>query len=250
MKDNIIEFFYPENTKKLIDDVFPEPALKHVPKWYKELKHSKETPNVKGCMPFLDSLTAGYIIKIPQDLCLEHNITNIKGEKDSAFRYTHKDSEQLRARYHLNINAEKHEIHPAKQLGTECPFHKKNKDLPFYKILNPFSIKTPPGYSCLFVPPLNNYDDRFEIISGIVDTDTFEGEINFPIIINGDKYPTLETVIKRGTPIAQVIPFKREGWKMVMKEKTLDETIMGFYSVKKFLIDNYRRLFWKKKRWN
>jgi hypothetical protein len=66
---------------------------------------------------------------------------------------------------------------------------KKIKNLSFYKIINPWKIKTPKGYSCLFVSPLNNSDDRFSIISGIVDTDTFPNEINFPIIINGDKIP-------------------------------------------------------------
>ena len=60
----------------------------------------------------------------------------------------------------------------------------KNKNLPFHKILNPWIITTPPGYSTLFVPPLNNSDDRFSIIAGIVDTDTFKNEINFPIVIH------------------------------------------------------------------
>ena len=80
-------------------------------------------------------------------------------------------------------------------------------------LLNPWKIKTPKGYSCLFVPPLNNSDDRFSIIPGIVDTDTFPSEINFPIIINGDKYPVLETTIKKGTPYVQIIPFKRDSGK-------------------------------------
>lgn len=250
MKDNIIEFFYPEKTEKLLNDVFPEPSLKYVPEWYKELKHSKEIHTIKGCMPFLDSLTAGYVIKMPQDFYLKHNFKNEKGENDSFFRYSYNDAHQLSARYRLNINTSNTEIHGTNQLGPKCPFHQKNKELPFYKILNPFAIKTPPGYSCLFVPPLNNHDDRFEIISGIVDTDTYEGEVNLPIIINGDKYPTLETVIKRGTPLAQVIPFKRESWKMVIKERPLHEGVLGFFQIKKFLVNNYKRLFWKKKKWN
>ena len=250
MKDNIIEFLYPEKTEKLVNDIFPEPSLKHVPKWFKELKHSKEIPTVKGCMPFLDSLTAGYIMKMPQDLYLEHNFTNEKGEKDSSFRYSFHDSQQLVTRYKFNVNTKEKDCHNPRQLGPKCPFHDKNKELPFYKILNPFAIKTPPGYSCLFVPPLNNHDDRFEIVSGIVDTDTYEGEINFPIIINGDKYPTLNTIIKRGTPLAQVIPFKRESWKIVINERPISEAVIGFYQVKKFLIDNYRKIFWRKKRWN
>jgi hypothetical protein len=103
-------------------------------------------------------------------------------------------------------------IHPIQLEGS--PYVEKNKNLPFYKIINPWIIKTPPGYSCLFVPPLNNTDDRFSIIPAIVDTDTFPNEINFPIVINGDKYPTLDTVLKKGTPYVQVIPFKRDKWKM------------------------------------
>ncbi len=94
---------------------------------------------------------------------------------------------------------------------------KKIKIFLLLKILNPWFIKTPPGYSCLFVPPLNNCDDRFDIIPGIVDTDDWDLEINFPFVLNGDKYETLETVIKRGTPYVQVIPFKRDSWEMKIK---------------------------------
>ena len=43
-----------------------------------------------------------------------------------------------------------------------------------HKIFNPWIIKTPPGYSCLFTSPLNNNDDRFNIIPGIVDNDIFD----------------------------------------------------------------------------
>ena len=41
----------------------------------------------------------------------------------------------------------------------------------------------------------------------------FNTEINFPIVINGDKYPTLKTTLKIGTPYVQIIPFKRDNWK-------------------------------------
>ena len=79
-----------------------------------------------------------------------------------------------------NINfSGKNDFHSTNQLGNKCPFTQKNKNLPFHKILNPWVIETPPGYSCLFLPPLNNADNRFSIIPGIVDTDTFENEINF-----------------------------------------------------------------------
>ena len=131
----------------------------------------------------------------------------------------------------------------------KCPFVSKNKSLPFHKLLNPWTIKTPPGYSCLFLPPMNNSDDRFSIIPGIVDTDTFPYEINFPIIINGDKYPILETVIKIGTPIVQVIPFKREKWKMKIITKSPKEGKKNWFALKSKIIDVYKTKWWSKKSW-
>ncbi len=96
---------------------------------------------------------------------------------------------------------------------------------------------------------MNNSDDRFSILPGIVDTDAFENEINFPFILNGDKYPILETTIKMGTPYVQVIPFKRDEWKMkidFIKNKT---SIKNKVSIFEKIIDNYKNKIWKKKKW-
>ena len=113
------------------------------------------------------------------------------------------------------------------------------------KFLNPWIIKTPPGYSCLFVPPLNNADDRFSIIPAIVDTDSFTMWINFPFIVNGDKYPVLDTELKKGTPYVQVIPFKRDSWKMKIEEqKEVEKMWLGKYFLKK--LHNYKQTFWNK----
>ena len=140
------------------------------------------------------------------------------------------------------------DIHPIDQLKGS-PHVEKNKSLPFYKILNPWLIKTPPGYSCLFLPPMNNTDDRFSIIPGIVDTDTFNIEINFPFLINGDKYPQLETMLKKGTPYVQIIPFKRDSWKMKIKKKKSNDLVSSkaLYALNMFNV--YKDKFWNKKSW-
>jgi hypothetical protein len=155
-------------------------------------------------------------------------------------------SHLLNAKY-VNLNSG-FDTHSLKQVEGS-PFIEKNKHLPFYKILNPWKIKTPKGYSCLFVPPLNNSDDRFSIIPGIVDTDTFPNEINFPIVINGDKYPILETIIKKGTPYVQIIPFKRDSWKMTTKSRKPKEiqNYRLFYGLK--LLNIYKDKYWNKKSW-
>lgn len=245
-----IEFSAHESYFELKED-YPTPIKLNIPKWYKDLKHSLKNKTVKGCMPFLDTLTSGYLLKVPQDLHITHNvdIKNEKGEKfkDSLQTYAmHDYSQYLSARF-MNLNSSV-DVHPIQQIKGS-PLVNKNKNLPFYKILNPWKIKTPKGYSCLFVPPLNNADDRFSIMPGIVDTDTFTNEINFPIIINGDKYPILETTIEKGTPYVQIIPFKRDSWKMLLKPRKQEEIKNSrmFYNLK--LLDIYKKKFWVKKSW-
>jgi hypothetical protein len=202
-------------------------------------------------MPFLDTLTSGYLLKMPQDFNVRHNVDskNEKGEdfKDSFQTFGLHQMTQLLNAKNVNLNSGI-DTHSLKQVEGS-PFIEKNKNLPFYKILNPWKIKTSKGYSCLFVPPLNNSDDRFSIIPGIVDTDTFPTEINFPIIINGDKYPVLEDTIKKGTPYVQIIPFKRDNWKMILKpskQKEIQNSRL-FYGLK--LINIYKDKYWNKKSW-
>jgi hypothetical protein len=250
MFDKEIEFSAHEDYYALKED-YPIPIKSNIPEWYKKLEHTILNKTVKGCMPFLDTLTSGYLLKIPQDFHVRHNVDN-KNEKGEEFKDSfqtfglHDQSQFLHAKY-LNLNSGS-DIHLIKQVEGSSLIE-KNKNLPFYKIVNPWKIKTPKGYSCLFVPPLNNSDDRFSIIPGIVDTDTFPNEINFPIIINGDKYPILETTIKKGTPYVQIIPFKRDLWKMIIKSRTQKEIQSSrvFYGLK--LLNIYKDKYWNKKSW-
>jgi len=250
MFDKEIEFSTHEDYFETKED-YPTPIKLNIPEWYKKLEHSWLKVTIKGCMPFLDSLTAGYLLKMPQDLYIRHNVdvTNEKGEtfKDSFQTYGLHDHTNSLWSKKINLNSDI-QVHRVNQLEGS-PLVDKNKNFPFYKILNPWRIKTPKGYSCLFVSPLNNSDDRFSIMSGIVDTDTFPTEINFPIVINGDKYPVLETTIKKGTPYVQIIPFKRDSWKIKFRSRTQKEVVNSriFYGLK--LLNIYKERFWNKKSW-
>jgi hypothetical protein len=247
MFDKEIEFSAQEDYVALKED-YPIPAKLNIPEWYKKLEHTAERQTIKGCIPFMDTLTSGYLLKIPQDFHLRHNVDNEeKTQKDSFHRWGLHNWENLLVAKSLNLNS-RMDIHTQKQLG-ESPYIEQNKNLPFYKIINPWKIKTPKGYSCLFVPPLNNADDRFFIIPGIVDTDTFPNEINFPIVINGDKYPVLETLIKKGTPYVQIIPFKRDNWKMSIKSKSSKEIQNNRMFYELSILHKYKNKFWNKKLW-
>jgi hypothetical protein len=57
------------------------------------------------------------------------------------------------------------------------------------------------------VNPLNRPNGIFEVLAGVVDTDTYRAPIHFPFFATGkDGLYTIE----KGSPLVQVIPFKRD----------------------------------------
>jgi hypothetical protein len=249
MKINKIKFIANKEYLNILNkEEYPSPIKINVPEWFKNLKHDYEKKTVKGCIPFLETLTTGYLLKLPQDFAIKHNVLNNEGKKDSFFNFgLHNHSVELK-RLNVNLNSSFSENHPTFQLEGS-PYVEKNKNLPFYKILNPWIIKTPPGFSCLFLPPLNNTDDRFSIIPAIVNTDTYKNEINFPIVLNGDKYNVLDTILKRGTPYVQIIPFERKNWEMSVE--TIDSVKKMTNSISFFLdcVNVYKNKIWDKTSW-
>jgi|TARA_R100000278_G_scaffold122923_1_gene110507 hypothetical protein len=222
--ENKIKFIATDGNMK---DIWPnpKPASRFIPDEYKKLKRFKDDnlhdPTVKTCVPFLDSLILGYIIPFDQDYLvdpIENDFSVTPANKNASSEFH--DKEQLPKEWQ-KISGEK--------VG---------------KFMNKWLIKTPPGYSCLFVQPMNRMEERFDIIPGVVDTDTYLNLINFPYFL---KKRDEQFLFKRGEPMVQVIPFKREPWKMWS----------GFYYEKahsKILnilnnewMDRYKKYFWSKK---
>jgi hypothetical protein len=215
-------------TDKNMLDVWPhpKPASRFIPEEYKKLQRFKDSnlhsPTVKTCMPFLDSLTAGYIMPFDQDYLVD--------PVEDDFSVTPANREQDDFGYHNQT-----------QLPEEW---KKTTGNNAGKFHNKWLIKTPPGYSCLFVKPMNRLEPRFEIIAGIVDTDTYINTINFPFILHKRDE---QFIIKKGEPMVQIIPFRRESYKMwsgFYLEKLHSKTL-NFLSSK--WSDKYKTFFWKKK---
>ena len=203
----------------------PKPAIHFIPDWYRQMEASfpKEItpdtqPTIKKCIPVLDSITAGYIIVSPCDVYVSF--------KDGEPRYD-------------SLIPNLIQFHPRKQAYK----HPKANDFQIPKWINPWAIKTPKGYSCLFIPPMHNPNSRFEILEAIVDTDNYSAAVNFPFIL---KTPTEDFMIPAGTPIAQVIPFKRDEWKSNISNNTDLANEIGKELNSKYF-DRYKHMFWNKK---
>jgi hypothetical protein len=80
-------------------------------------------------------------------------------------------------------------------------------------------------------------------MSGFVDTDQYDmSPINFPFFLKED----FEGTIKNGTPIAQVIPIKRDSWSL--EKLPYDKgNIKTAFIVRKLLEKSYKIQFWNKK---
>lgn len=207
-------------------EYYPQPASKFLPDWYKKLDSyisGKKEPNgngtttatIKKCVPVFDCITAGYIIVLPVDIYVS--------QRDNAPYYEWPN-------FHLV------EFHPVQQ----APTHPSMNNFPYPKFMNPWSIKTAPGYSSLFVQPFHR-ESVFTILPGIVDTDTYTAEVNFPFTLNN---PQFEGLISAGTPIAQVIPIKRDVWQMEFRNNESNRTKIRLHSK---MFDGYKNLFWHRK---
>ena len=204
----------------------PKPASRFIPDEYKNLKrHDQDNlhaPTLKTCMPFLDSMTMGYIIPFDQDYVVDPT------EED--FTVTP-----------ANQNQQDFGFHGKAQLPKE--WHKTTGEVAG-KFHNKWLIKTPPGYSCLFIHPMNRMEERWKIIEGVVDTDSYVNLINFPFIL---KKRDKQFLIKKGDPMVQVVPFKRESWKAwsgFYIEELHGKTIKMINSK---WVDRYKKMFWSKK---
>jgi hypothetical protein len=208
----------------------PKPASKFIPDWYKNLESyvvGEKKPNgfgdttatAKKCMPVFDALTAGYIITSPADVYVSI-----------------RDGEQ----FFEWVSCDLISFHPVSQ----APEHPLRQPHSYAKWNNPWAIKTPKGYSVLIVQPFHR-ESSFTILPGVVDTDTYTPAINFPFVMND---PNFQGLIPAGTPIAQVIPFKREDWKMeIGSEEELKEQRNITQKLQTKFFDRYKQMFWSRK---
>jgi len=208
----------------------PQPASRFIPDWYKNTESyvgGNKKPigdgvspaTIKRCMPVFDAITAGYIILSPADVYVSI-----------------KDGEQYFEWSSLGLV----QFHAVEQ----APTHPNKNRHAYPKWINYWAIKTPKGYSTMFVQPMHR-ESVFTILPGIVDTDTYTAPVNFPMVIND---PEFEGLISKGTPIAQVIPFKRESWNLKFGEqKEIKEQEDVTKNLKTKFFDKYKNMFWQKK---
>lgn len=224
-------FFHPKSKEAEIIVDQPTPGNKNIPEWYKKIprfsndifsvdENGLSNATVKMCIPFLDSFITGYIQKTWCDIHIEYS----NGEVN--YRYS---------------SSPKILDHRKNNSGVPIPKEFYNIEFVWQMQWIP---ELPKGYSIIYTHPFNRIDLPFYSLTGIVDSDKFnvESAANHPFYIKNN----FSGIIPAGTPMVQIIPFKRESWKSVFENFNLERQMLSGKNFKKFF-GNYKDNFWSRK---
>jgi hypothetical protein len=213
----------------------PKPAKNSIPDWYKkiptfnkklefdDLEPSAANVNLKHCMPFLDALNFGYI----QETWVEIHIKKV----NNTIEYRYATTPEI-----INHRDLSH-------------FSISNKYVPIELVWkNVWMPKTPKGYSVLITHPLNRYDLPFITTSGVIDSDNFNTSVdgNIPFYIEEG----FEGIIPVGTPMYQIIPFKRTDWNSRKNKLDIKNNEKTHFEIRKRFTGSYKNFMWERKRFN
>ena len=209
----------------------PLPAKKFLPEWYKKSESvfveasGQESAGLKRCIPFLDSMLSGYMLVTPVDIFISKN-------EDGSLKLGWNSSELFSDL--IAVRPKESGMYMPRPPG-HYPNHLAFRGL--------WGFKTPRGWSMLVTQPLNRHDLPFTLTSGIMDSDNYSTSGNLPFFLKEDFVGT----IPAGTPIAQLIPIKRESWKSINNDRGIAylEDLQG--EVVRLPGKSYKKMFWIKK---
>lgn len=215
----------------------PAPAIKELPQWYLdsysyfhgntlELGEGGANNTIKHCMPVLDIMSTGWIQKTWCDVHIR------KDPKDGSLTFQQQPGGPEIMGYR-----------DTRVLG-KMPIPKGFLDISFLW-RRPWRMITPPGYSTMITHPFYHDDLPFRTVSAVMDTDVYHGQGKTAFLLRDD----FEGLIPKGTPMYQIIPFKKESWK-ASKGKLTEEIEDKFeheaYTIRSVTTGAYKKEYWKR----
>jgi hypothetical protein len=193
--------------EQTLRDTKPVLAKSVTPDWWKNMKFNEYTRGIMGttiraCPAMDDWLKSGWYLCANRDMIVKNG--HIDDNDDSQYVGSQEfgDGWETPSPHH-----------PSWQMGYAFQYL-PDDEAPVrsaFKFRNAWNITTPPGYSTMYLDPFLFQNKYFATWQGIIDTDKFNANYDNAQIIF---YPRVSHsfVIKKGTPLVQVIPFKREEW--------------------------------------
>lgn len=235
MKNKKVDFI-PANKNSEIMIPSPKSSSKYIPKWFKDIPPELATldnktmdKTVKHCMPFIDSISSGYIQELPCDIEIKNHGVDENGNDIISYQW----AGEIKP-----FSTRKEDTNSRNVLPSFYGYY----NVEFHWITN-WEPKTPKGYSTMYHHPSNRLDLPFHTLTGIIDTDSWSISGPLPFLVKKG----FEGIIPAGTPIYQITFIKRETW--ISKQLKYNEEFQKkhFYNIKKFFYGGYKKLYWNKK---
>ena len=224
----------PWGDKNEIKLPIPKKSSIHLPDWYSKserwidsdkpvIKNYGANQGLKHCVPFLDAMTSGYMVELWTDIQVER----VSESEASITWLVPPDPIVVRSQ----------------GSGALIP-RPAGHDQTHYAWISQYAVKVPKGYSILLTHPVNRFDLPFTTLTGIMDSDSYFPAGNIPFFLRSD----FEGIIKAGTPIAQLFPYKRDSWESKEgNNKLVQETLQQSYDSRRVLGGFYKKLHWTRK---
>lgn len=218
----------------------PIPAKNAVPSWWKEMppympsnispegktlvvEQGLANNSPKKCVPMLDAITSGYLLTLWADV----QVDSVNFEVP---RITWKTTASI---FETHV--------PVDKMGFLTP---EGYSSMVFKYLNFWVPITPPGYSIFVTHPFGYSDVPFRALDAVIDSDKSSIELVPPVWVKNG----FRGVVEKGTPIAQVIPFKRENWEseftFITEEENRKIQDRNFHGT---IVGHYLKNYWSKK---
>ena len=188
----------------------PQPTKEVLPEWVPQNTPERSFYNP---LAFFDAMSLGYTFPLWNELIIESlpNCPFAVGWKDgSKPPIKHRGVEKL------------------KPLPVPVGHHPDT-----FTLLNPYLIKTEPGYGTIITHPINRFDLPFTIVTCYLDTDINESYHEIPVFFK-ENY---QGSIPLGTPLFTAIPYKKENIETVQYSSKVIE-VEGLRGLdKRYVVD-------------
>jgi hypothetical protein len=148
-------------------------------------------------MPIFDTMTSGYVFYSPCDIYVDAT-----DPEKLVFSIPASLKKVLSTLFSQHAR-EQYSDYP---IDTDL-YH---KDL--LRIHTLWTVGTEEGYSTLFMDPMHKDPNPINVFAGIIDTDKFVSNGHFSFLVRKN----FQGIIKQGTPLVQMFPYKRDSWEMNM----------------------------------
>jgi hypothetical protein len=214
----------------------PFPSSQALPNWWKDaspyikskknidgkkiiIENRESNASFKKCTPMLDLLSSGYIVPLWADVQvrIENGLPLITWRVERGVFELHSTQE------------------------VEIPDGYQNTQ---FKFLNQWIPKLPKGYSALIISCPGYPNNPFRAMQAIIDYDKTTHPLFPPMFLKEG----FEGIVEKGTPMFQIIPFKRNNWESKFSFLESGQYARNFdRDVKATIVNNYVKGFWEKK---